>query len=324
VGFEVGLAAYQDTTIGAEFPHDLTKSKRAYASAILRSAFADRLLSDLALRLLADDALALGRDDVTDLLGISFSASDYVAHDYGPESAEMLEVLRALDLELGRLLDDLSARFGKGRVVLALSADHGFFPLPEATDRRDPSARARRMTDVKVARQLNDAVDAELKRPPGSPPLIYRFESCSLWLDRAALAADGSVSAKRVLEIVRRELATTWKDDVLETFLVDGAFRERRTDEIARQAWNSRCPGRSGDLFVVPRFGVLVDPYFGKGSTHGSPWEYDTHVPMILWGGGFVPRVLTAPSTPYDLAPTLGSLLGVSLPDATGKPLDLK
>ena len=74
----------------------------------------------------------------------------------------------------------------------------------------------------------------------------------------------------------------------------------------------------------MPKEGVLVGPDGGKGSSHGTPWEYDIHVPMILWGGGIPPRVLSAPSTPYDLAPTLASFLGVDLPDATGTPLDLR
>ena len=324
VGFESGLAAYQDTTIGETFPHDLTQSKRPFPSALLWTPFADRLLSDLALGLLADDALALGRDDVPDLLEVSFAASDYVSHFYGPESAEELEILRALDLEIGRLLDDVTARFGKGSVVVTLSADHGFMPLPEATERHDPKGGRKRVRDVTIAKSLNEAVDAELKRPAGATPLVYRLEGCSLWLDRAALVAKGGASAKRVLAIVKRELATTWKDIVLQTFVVDGTFRERATDDIEMRAWNSRVPGRSGDLFVVPRYGVLVDPYDGKGSSHGTPWEYDTHVPMILWGGRIPPREITAPSTPYDLAPTLASWLGVDLPDATGNPLDVR
>ena len=316
-GFEVGLAAYQDAIVGAEFPHDLKTAKRPLPSALLWTSLADRLLSDLALDLLADDALALGRDDVPDLLEVSYSANDYVSHYYGPESLEDLEVLRALDVEIGRLLDDLTARFGKGGVVVALSADHGFLPLPEATQRSDPKAGGARVADVKILAELNAAVNAELKRTDATP-LVYRLEGCSLWLDRAALAVKGAPDAKRVLAIARRELATTWKDVVLRTFVVDGAFSARIADQVVRRAWNARVPGRSGDLFVVPRYGVLVDPYGGTGSSHGTPWEYDTHVPMIFWGSGIAPRLMTAPSTPYDLAPTLGSWLGVDLPDATG------
>ncbi len=322
-GFESGLERYQNLVVGPSFPHELANLKHPFAASLQSTPLADRLLLDLALELLADDALALGRDDVPDLLQISFSANDYVSHYYGPESVEDLETLRSLDVQLGRLLDDLAARFGKGSVVVALSADHGFLRTPEATERRDPKYRGRRVADIKIQKQLNKAVNAELRRAADAPPLVNRFEGCSLWLDRPALSTKGGASAGRVLAIVRQELATTWKDVVLRTLVVDGPFPDRTSDDVARAAWNARVPGRSGDLFVVPRYGFLVDPYDGLGSSHGTPWEYDTHVPMIVWGGGVAPRTISTPSTPYDLAPTLGSWLGVDLPDATGTRIDV-
>jgi arylsulfatase A-like enzyme len=321
-GFESGLDAFQEQVIGPSFPHDLTRWKQALPSALLWTPVADRLITDLALDLLADDALALGRDDVPDLLGLSFSANDYVSHSYGPESVEDLEILRALDLSIGRLLDDLTARFGKDGVLVALSADHGFFPLPEATKRSDPSAVATRVAAPAIMDQLNAAVNAAFKRT-GGPPLVYRLEGCSLWLNRAALAAPGAPDANAVLAIVERELAGRWKDAIFRTFAVDGAFPSRHEDEVGERAWNARVPGRSGDLFVVPRYGVFIDGEAGKGTSHGTPWEYDTHVPLIFWGGGVKPHTLSSPTTPYDLAPTMASWLGVSLPDATGHRLDL-
>jgi predicted AlkP superfamily pyrophosphatase or phosphodiesterase len=320
--FESGLDAYQDQIVGPSFPHDPSKSKRPLPSALLWTPFADGLLTDLALELLADDELALGRGDVPDILAVSFSANDYVSHYYGPESLEELEELRALDRDIGRLLDDLTARFGAGSALVALSADHGFLPLPEATKRRDPGTPGGRVADVKILDQLNAAVNAALKRT-GAPPLVYRYEGCSLWLDRVALAQPGAPDPKRVLDIVRHELATTWKGVIERTFVVDTGISSGSRNELVRRAWNARVPGRSGDLFVVPRYGVLIDPYGGTGSSHGTPWEYDTHVPLLFWGGGVVPRTLSAPATPYDLAPTLASWLGIELPDATGNRLDV-
>ena len=323
-GFENGLEKFQNPVAGPAFPHELADLKRPFVAALQATPLADRLLMDLTLDLLADDPLALGRDDVPDLLQVSFSANDYVSHFYGPESVEDLETLRSLDIELGRLLDELAARLGQGSVVVALSSDHGFLPLPEATERRDPKSRGRRVEDLTIQNQLNQAVNKELKRAEGAPPLVHRLEGCSLWLDHPALAAKGGASAGRVLAIVRRELATTWKEVVLRTFVVDGPFPDRTSDDVVSAAWNARVPGRSGDLFVVPRYGFLVDPYKGLGSSHGTPWDYDTHVPMIVWGGGIASRTISTPTTPYDLAPTIGAWLGVELPDATGTRLELK
>ena len=319
-GYESGLEAYQDPVVGPSFPHDLAKAQQPLASAVLSTPMADAMLTNLALRLVDDDALGLGRHDRADLLAVSFSSNDYVSHAYGPESVEALEILRSLDLDIGRLLDELTSRFGKGRVLVALTADHGFLPLPEATSRRDPRAPGGRVDSVKLVEALNAAVDAALSRAEG-PPLIHKLETCSLYLDRTAFGSPGAPSVGRVVSVVRAQLAKTWKDTIEATFPVDSA-RPRR-GELARRAWNARVPGRSGDLLVVPRYGELVGVYGGKGSGHGTPWEYDTHVPLVFWGGGARPSERSTPVTPYDLAPTLGSWLGVSLPDATGRRIDI-
>ncbi len=320
-GFESGLDEYQEPYVGPAFPHDLTKAKGPLPAAILSTAIADRLLTDLALDLLADDALALGRDDAPDILAVSFSANDYVSHDYGPESVESLEVLRGLDVEIGRLLDELTRRFGKGSVLVALSADHGFLPVPESTKRHDPNAPGGRVSRTKILDQLNAAVNAKLERTAGAP-LIFRFEGCSLWLDKVALAQPGAPDARRVLDIVRHELATTWKDAIEQTIVEDGAFPSSGAGDLARDARNAYVPGRSGELFVIPRYGVLLSST-GLGTSHGSPWEYDTHVPLIFWGGGVKAHMISLATTPYDLAPTLASWLAIDLPDATGTRLPL-
>jgi predicted AlkP superfamily pyrophosphatase or phosphodiesterase len=315
--FVTGFDAYQDAAVGHGFPKDLTKATKPLETALLWTPLSDRILADLALDLLADDALALGRDDVPDILWVSFSANDYVSHYYGPESEEALEILRGLDVQLGRLLDALTRRFGRDAVVVALSADHGMLPLPEATRGDDPGSTSARVGDTSILKELNAAVDAESKLDPGAKP-VYRFEGCSLWLDRALLARPGSPEPSRVLDVVRRELATTWKNAIERTIVVSAPFPDAGGDPVLASARNAVVPGRSGDLLAVPRPGVLIDPYGGTGTSHGTPWEYDTHVPLIFWGGGIAARAIADPSTPYDLAPTVAGWLGVTMPDATG------
>ena len=88
--------------------------------------------------------------------------------------------------------------------------------------------------------------------------------------------------------------------------------------EFAR---NDFDPERSGDAFLVPRPGVLMHWDPGRGSDHGSHYEYDNHVPIVFWGAPFPTGLTDRHTTPYDLAPTLAELLGVTLPDATGRSL---
>jgi predicted AlkP superfamily pyrophosphatase or phosphodiesterase len=292
------LASLQLPVLGPTFPHALAGKDRSIETSILWTPFIDRLLADLAVDLLADNALALGRDDVPDVLALSFSSNDYISHDYGPESEEASEALRALDVSIGRILDELTRRVGRERLVVALSADHGFLSL----------ASAKRFSEQTILDGLNAAVNTELSRAQGVP-LIYRYDACSLWLDSTALALPGAPERSRVLAIVNRELTTRFKNVIERTFVVDDEFPVPPGDELAARAWNARVPGRSGDLFVVPRYGVLIGSADGKGTTHGSPWEYDVHVPLIFWGAGITPRISSTPTTPYDLAPTLARRL---------------
>ena len=85
---------------------------------------------------------------------------------------------------------------------------------------------------------------------------------------------------------------------------------------------NDYDPVRSGEALLIPRRGVIVYPD-ARGSTHGSQYEYDTNVPLVFWGGGVKAGVSDAERTPYDFAPTVGKLLGVTLPDAIGTAIDL-
>jgi arylsulfatase A-like enzyme len=318
-----GVEAFQDAIVGHGFPIDLTKAREPLTTVLPWTTLADRLLVDLGLDLVADDRLALGRDNVPDLLAISFSANDYVSHYYGPESVEDLEILRGLDVELGRLLDALTHRFGRDAIGLVLSADHGMLPLPEAAHRGDPHPGATRIKDTTIVKGLNRAVDTELRLDPAVAP-VFRLEGSNLWLDRAWLRRPGAPDAAQVLAIVRRELATTWKEAVDRTIVVADPFPPIGGDETLARAWNALVPGQCGDLLVISRPGILIDPYDGTGTSHGTPWEYDTHVPLIFWGGGIARATLTSPTTPYDVAPTIASWLGLTLPDATGTRMDVR
>jgi arylsulfatase A-like enzyme len=93
------------------------------------------------------------------------------------------------------------------------------------------------------------------------------------------------------------------------------------SDPASEFALNDLDLERSGDAFLVPRMFVQMSPDPGRGSGHGTHHEYDIHVPLILWGGPFRSARSDEPSTPYDVAPTLASLLGLRLPEATGHAL---
>jgi len=275
------------------------------------------LLTDLALEFLRSERLALGRDDIPDLLCLAYSETDAVFHRYGTSSREADEAVKALDVDIGRLLDGLAAAVPPGRILLGLSADHGF--LPSSSRRADQPANLAAHMERKLAEEL-------CLSPSDGPFLIAH--AWAVWYSPAAFRAKtiagpcgpaGREVAPADFDRALERLARTSFAPFLEAILL-GSTRDRWGETPhAEFARNLLAPGREADAYLFPRPGVLRTRLGGDGSDHGSHHDYDTHVPLVFWGGGIEPRHSSDPSTPYDLAPTLAARLGFVLPDATGR-----
>ncbi len=334
---ESGIALYQIPAVGIGFDHDLSKAPAGFFRGFMYSPFEDWALADLAIDLLSDEPLGLGRGAAPDLLCVSFSANDYVAHAYGPESAESLDLLRHLDLSIGRLLDALDRRFGEGSVALALSADHGMSPIPEVERRRDPAFRGKRLYDRESSSALTSfqewltrLIDRELCLDPAARP-IRALAGWSVYYDRDGLplrtvAGPCGPAGREVtsadLDIALGAVTSRFFGEEIEEILpVSRQEAWPPNDPAVPFARNDFFRGRSGDAFLVPRYGVMLEGDPGRGTTHGSQHDPDAHVPLVFWGAGIAPGASDADASPYDLAPTLARILGVRLPEATGRSL---
>lgn len=335
------IARYQFPAHGIGFPHELATYGRipaggpyGYFGALYRSPFVDVLTADLAVEFLNDPKVALGRGASPDLLAISFSGHDPVAHDYGDESEESRDTLRRLDVQIGRVLAALDAGFPKGSVLLALSADHGFPTMPEvakAIDRNAPGGRLDTSRETGNARERLNRLLADALCVDRSVKIVGAVDGWSLFYARAAFPlktvagpcgpAGASVTTADVDRVLPGIVRTFWDEEIEQVLpvsrvpaLPDGPLKTFVANDLDRE--------RSGDAFVVPRKGVMSSYNAGRGAMHGTHYEYDIHVPLVFWGA-VKPGASDAPVTPYDLAPTLGAWLGVTLPDAVGKPLPL-
>jgi hypothetical protein len=334
---EPNLGHYQVPDMGVGFDHDLTGMPRGYFDGIYTSPFQDQALTDLALAVLAHPGLSLGRRGVPDLLGLSYSAHDVVSHNYGSESAEELDTLRRLDRELGRLLaalDSLAAAEPAGSVVLALSADHGFTPLPEVARRTTGQRTGGRLLSSddldapypNFQERLSRALNEDLCLPADSRT-IYAVEGWSVSFNRPFFPArteEGSCgpAGKTVTladfdQAFQRVVKKLFSEEIEDVLLISQKDRWP-ADGAASFARNDFDAQRSGDAFLVPREEVLMHWDAERGSGHGSHREYDTHVPLLFWGGPFAAGEKSAASAPYDLAVTLADVLGLKLPEAVG------
>ena len=271
------------------------------------SPFSDAYLARMALAL-ADD-FALGRRDVTDVLGIGFSALDEVGHDFGPRSREVEDLLRHLDVTLGRLIEGLDARVGRDRYVLALSADHGIPPLPVAG-----------VTGRVVSEDVRERIEETLSAAFG--PL-----AAGSYVDAApsgyVYLAPGVFDRLRAAPAVMRRVMASVRQ-------IPGVSRVLRRDELSAASGDPVVQAaalghhgdRSGDLIVVPRRGWFVNGRRAtNATTHGSPYDYDTRVPVIFFGGEVAPGRSSVAASPADIAPTLAQFAGIRMPKAEGRAL---
>ena len=277
----------------------------AFYASLLRSPFADALALDFARAAIA--AEQLGRDEVPDLLVLSLSGHDYVNHAWSAESRLSHDHLLQLDRLLQDFFRDLDASVGRDNYVAVLSADHGFMPAPETSQARGQEGG--RINGNVMLQEVN----ARLEQRFGVARLALGTSASALLLDRALLAQRGLdagtvADAARDALLAQPGIAAAYTRRELES----GSRAGASFFDAIRRSWN---PVRSGDVQYAPRSGWM----FGTSTaTHGSPYEYDTHVPLLLWGPRWIrAQASSARVETVDVAPTLARLLQVPAPAAS-------
>jgi predicted AlkP superfamily pyrophosphatase or phosphodiesterase len=296
----------------SSFPHALAGAPGAPPGRFYdlweRSPFSDTYLGRLAAALV--DAYKLGQRDVVDHLAVSFSAVDYVGHDFGPESHEVQDALFRLDQTLATLFAALDKTVGRDRYVVGVSADHGVSRIPEAMAAEGLDAgRVLNGTVEKVA-------EAAMREAHGAGSYVALVEYTNVYLTsdaRAKAQADPTFVAPLVRAVaklpgVERVFATS-----------DLVNKRTSADPIERASALSHHPDESGDVVVV-----LKPNWIGtntSAATHGSARWYDQHVPVIFMGAGIKPGRYSTGASPADLAPTLAATIGLPMQDIDGKVL---
>lgn len=311
-----------------DFPGEATRTSRTsphplrdadlsrFSEQLFLSPFLDEVTLDFARALVEREDL--GRGPAADLLALSLSATDGVGHLFGPWSQEAADALQRLDAALGRFLDVLEARTG-GALVIALTADHGVLPLPEwsaANGHRlcpEPSGRIEiRRIGLGVVTRLWWSLGPRFR-----PRNWLHFAGSQGRVDRA-LARRQDVPVERGVAIAKEYLEGTGLMHVWTAAEI--ASGESELAELYRRSF---VPDRSGDFVLQAARGCLLST-FDTGTSHGSPWEYDRRVPLLLRGPGIEPGRVPGPAATVDLAPTLAALLGIEAPaDLDGRALPL-
>lgn len=261
----------------------------------------------------------LGQDDDTDVLNVSFSANDYVGHRYGPYSQEVMDATLRTDRQFAELFDFVDKKIGLQNTIVIFTADHGVAPIPEqATE--DFHLDGGRIKNADVLKAIRDAIK---ERYGADKDYIQKFKNSSNGSERTGYA-NGQVyfdaEALKRDHISLDEVTKIAGDAVLKVRGINRYFTREQllnkavspNDDIARRVLHGFYPNRSGDLILIyDAFKYLETT---SKATHGSPFSYDTHVPLIFMGRGIKAGMYNDAATPADIAPTLSTLLGVQSP----------
>lgn len=301
-----------DKFLGAEWKSSHGKVLRAlpkepgtkYYEAFERTPWANDFLLDFAQR--AIEAEQLGRDDHPDLLSVSLSTTDYVGHSAGPDSEEIRDLNRNTDRSLARFFQYLEKAIGLGGTLIVFTADHGVAPLPEIqSQRRMPGGRLPSST-------LRKTLEAALRAKFGDGNWVEGASEGAFWLNRETIRSRGLRQAD-VEEAAAETLAAV--PQVFRVFTASRIARgEYLNDSVGRRVANSYYPHRSADVIAI------LSPYWlvgSSGTSHGTPFSYDTHLPLIFMGPGIRPGFYDRTVAINDIAPTLATLLEVETPSGS-------
>ncbi len=271
--------------------------------------FLDELTLDFARAAVEGENLGRNPAGVPDLLAVSLSAHDYVNHRYGPESKMSHDHLQRLDRMLAGFFGYLDKRLGLDNVLVVLTADHGFSNTPEFAQSRKFDAR--RLS----GKELVASLEQHLADKYGVNKLVAAYALPNIHLDAALMAQKGLKRAE-VEQVAAGFLAA--QTGVAQVFTRSqfeaGALPATRTGMLMQRAWDRQ---RSGDLVVVTRPFWFFGGSAESGASHGTPYAYDSNVPLLLMGKRWIaPGAYGQYAEVVDIVPTLAHLLHLRPPAA--------
>ncbi len=248
----------------------------------------------------------LGTHSGTDVLAVSFSSNDYVGHAMGPDSPEVRDISIRTDRLLGKLFDFVDKNVGMANVLFVMTADHGVAPVPEVNQARHMIGG--RNSEPELMKAMSDALVAKygagkwIVGTAGPIPYLNRELIAQKKLDEAEVeltAANAAQKMPHIFRVYTRQQLLTGQvlDDYVSTAVRNGFYRER-----------------SGDIIVIPEAFYL---YETTGTSHGTPFNYDTHVPVIFMGAGLKAGHYYEKIAVNDIAPTLCAIAGVQEPSGS-------
>jgi predicted AlkP superfamily pyrophosphatase or phosphodiesterase len=305
--------------LGRIFPHPLGGDTKYFYLFLTLTPVGDMLTLDFAKALVENEKLGHNDTGAPDYLQISFSSTDYIGHLFGPSSLETEDNILRLDRTLADLFQFIDEKVGLGNTLIVLSADHGAPEAPEYMASLGLSTGRFAFDWFKTEGPLTEA----LQKKYGRADFIIGHSHPYLYLNLEAISSAG-LDLGNVERFVADELMkipgiaySMTRDDLL-----TGRITESPVQNQIRRSFH---PTRSGNIHMVPEqywflHSTEEAEKMGIGSIaaiHGSPWAYDTYVPIFFAGSGVPAQIIGRRVAPTDIAATLSAYLGIKPPSGS-------
>jgi len=305
--------------LGRTFPHPLGGDTKYFYLLLTLTPIGDMLTLDFAKALIKNEKLGHNDTGAADYLQISFSSTDYVGHLFGPSSLEIEDNILRLDRTLAELFRFVDEKVGLGNTLIVLSADHGAPEAPEYMATLGLSTGRFAFDWFKTEGPLTEA----LQKKFGRDDLISGHSHPYLYLNLEAISSAGlnladveRFVADELMKIPGIAYAMTRGD------LLAGRITESPVQNQIRRSFH---PTRSGNIHMIPEqywflHSTEEAEKMGIGSIaaiHGSPWAYDTYVPIFFAGNGVPAQIIGRRVAPTDIAATLAAYLGIKPPSGS-------
>lgn len=296
-----------------DFPYDLKKIRQHYNKELVtKTPFGNDLLTEFVKAALEGEDL--GKDETTDFLAISYSSTDKIGHDFGPQSLELEDTYYRLDRNIADLIKYLNKEVGEGQYILFVTADHAVADVPQyLVNQKIPAGKISEGA-------LKSSINSYLNKKFEVNDLVVSVSNYQVFLDHQ-IVDQQDVELNKLQEAIVQYLVDS-ENNISHAWTAGDIHASDFGDEGLKgslvRGYNQK---RSGDVLFAPFPGWFSSSH-GKGTTHGSPFSYDTHVPM-LWYGWNIPNKRTVrPYVITDIASTLSQLLNIRLPNGNvGQPI---
>ncbi len=297
--------SYESKPFGKEavaFPYDLSKFVGKDYSKISSTPWGNTLTAEMAKAAIIGEKL--GQGSATDFLAVSFSSPDYIGHSFGPNSWENVDDYVRLDQELGRFFQFLDAQLGAKSYTVFLTADHAVAHVPGFLKENKIPGGLLDMTGM-----MKD-MNLQIKQRFGVENAIASIMNEQVYLSRKRL----DTTKADILEIKNWIAAYLMKDEsITHAFASDDILISPLPKTIREMYANGFHPSRSGDVIFIPKPGYFIGG--NTGTTHGSPFQYDTHIPLLWYGWGIKKGSSNKIVYMTDIAPTVAALLHIQAPN---------